>query len=183
MANDIKEEKSHAANDHNSDHSDHEGAKDEHKTSKGEKKFKKALIKAGSIPLEAVHRVTLRSAKDFLLCIDKPTVLKTGDKENSFIVFGEPKFADFKSQFANAQAKKYEAGVTPVGVKAEEKAPEIIKEAPFDEEAVEDLRPDEPIREEDITSMIEYTKCSRKMAIHALRQTGGDLVEAINKLT
>ena len=173
-----------AAKAEHSEHSEQEGeggAREEQKASKGEKKFKKAMLKAGSVAVEGVARVTLRTNKDMVMYIDRPTVLKTGEKENSYVVFGEPKFHDFNSQMAGAQARKFEEGAT--ALKAEEKAPEIIKEEPFDEAAVEELRPEEGIREEDVTSMMDYTKCSRKMALHTLRQTGGDLVEAINKLT
>lgn len=39
------------------------------------------------------------------------------------------------------------------------------------------------IKDEDIQSLMEYAHCTRAKAIRILKQTNGDVVEAITKLT
>jgi nascent polypeptide-associated complex subunit alpha len=152
---------------------DHDGAEHDpnHKASKGEKKFKKAIGKMGMKPVEGIERVTLKTQKDFIMYIDNPEVVTTGNA-GSYIIFGEAKFLDFSSQNASRLLDKMKE--TQTAKKAEGKTETIQEEA--DEEDTEDAG---DIPEESIKTIIEYSNCSRAKAIKCLKKTKGDVVEAI----
>ena len=38
--------------------------------------------------------------------IDNPVVMTTGDDDNSFVIFGEPKYLDFNSKLSDQKAKE-----------------------------------------------------------------------------
>lgn len=128
-----------------------------HRASKGEKKFKKAMSKMGMKPVEGITRVTLKTNKNFILYIDNPEVMKTNN-DASYLVFGETKFQDFKDMARDIAgslgSKKEEAVATPTPVTGDA----------VDGEPVEA----EGISEESITTLMEYSKCTRADAITAL---------------
>jgi nascent polypeptide-associated complex subunit alpha len=153
--------------DHDDDHDDDD--KSGHKASKGEKKFKKAIGKMGMKPVEGIERVTLRTQKDFIMYIDNPEVVTTGNA-GSYIIFGEAKFLDFSQQGSTKLLEKMrEAQAAKAG-----KTETIQEEA--DEEETEEAG---DIAEESIKTLIEYSSCSRAKAIKCLKKTKGDVVEAI----
>ena len=171
-----------------SEHSDHEdaakkdpNAPDAHKSSKGEKRFKKAMIKSGSIPIDTVKRVTIRTNKNFVMYVDKPSVLKTGEKENTYVVFGEPKFLDFKSQMASKGAEKFADGTKPDAA-IESKPADIKKVEEPEDDKQEEILPTDKFTQENVDHMMDYSKVSRNKAIRLLREAGGDIVEAITKV-
>lgn len=157
---------------------------DGHKSTKGEKKFKKAMLKSGATQLDTVKRVTLRTNKNFVMYIDNPAVLKTGEKENSYVVFGEPKFLDFKNNphvpskplYDNEKKSKEEAG-------ADAKPSDIKKAEEVDDSKVEEIGPNDKFGEAEINHLMEYSKCSKNKAIRVLREANGDIVDAITRLT
>merc|ERR1711913_20616 len=61
----------------------------QHKASRGEKKFKKSLVKMGLKQVTGINRVTLKTSKNFVLYIEDPDILKSGD--NAYVIFGECK--------------------------------------------------------------------------------------------
>lgn len=150
---------------------DHDHQDDSHKASKGEKKFKKAIGKMGMKPVEGIERVTVKTQKDFIMYIDQPEVVTTGNA-GSYIIFGEAKFLDFSSQNATRFLDKMKE--TQTAKKAEGKTETIQEEA--DEEETEEAG---DIPEESIKTIIEYSNCTRAKAIKCLKKTKGDVVEAI----
>jgi nascent polypeptide-associated complex subunit alpha len=157
---------------HDHDHDDGEhGESAAHKASKGEKKFKKAIGKMGMKPVEGIERVTIKTAKDFVMYIDNPEVVTTG-AAGSYIIFGEAKFLDFSSQNASRLLDKMKE--TQTAKKPESKTEPIKEEA--EEEETEEAG---DIPEESINTIMEYASCSRAKAIKCLKKTKGDVVEAI----
>merc|ERR1719446_1781762 len=95
------------------ENTDNSGA---HKASRGEKKFKKSLVKMGLKEVKGINRVTLKTSKNFVLYIEDPDILKSGD--NAYVIFGECKMFDYGQNFAadkaNAFTKPEEANPTEV---------------------------------------------------------------------
>merc|ERR1712048_1457656 len=143
-----------------------------HKASRGEKKFKKSLVKMGLKEVKGINRVTLKTSKNFVLYIEDPDILKSGD--NAYVIFGECKMFDYGQNFAadkaNAFTKPEEANPT------EEVKPEVKVEEEAGAEGDEDAG---DIPEESINTLMEYANCSRAKAIKGLKKTNGDVVEAI----
>merc|ERR1711904_356208 len=133
------------------------------KGSRGSKKFTKALTKMGMKEVKGTNRVTLRTNKNFVLYVDEPTMLKNG--ENAWVIFGEAKFLDFTGNLAGEKAQNFQ--------KAEEAKTEEVVEAEGEEEDAGD------IPEDKISTLMEYSNCTKAKAIRALKKTGGDVVEAI----
>merc|ERR1711976_941798 len=84
---------------------DAEGATN-HKASRGEKKFKKSLVKMGLKQVTGINRVTLKTSKNFVLYIEDPDILKSGD--NAYVIFGECKMFDYGSNFAADKANSFQ---------------------------------------------------------------------------
>lgn len=151
-----------------------------HKRAKGERKFKKIMKKQGCTVVENITRVTMRTNKNFIMYIDNPVVMTSGKGNNSFVIYGEPKFLDFKNNVAEQQAEKFTKGENKGEVKPEEKLGDIKEDvAEEDDENVEQG----DIKDEDIDNLISYAGCSRGKAINALKKTNGDIVEAITLLS
>ena len=149
------------------------------KASRGEKKFKKAMIKLGLKEVDNITRVTLRTNKNFVMYIDEPYVMRTGAGDNSFVIFGEPKFLDFKSQLAGKQADKFNAPEN-AAQNADKKLGDIKEE----EEADDDAEVEQgDLKDEDIENLMSYVSCSRNKAIKTLKKANGDIVEAITMLS
>merc|ERR1712066_478915 len=144
----------------------------QHKASRGEKKLKKSLVKMGLKEVKGINRVTLKTSKNFVLYIEDPDILKSGD--NAYVIFGEGKMFDYGQNFAadkaNAFTKPEEANPT------EEVKPEVKVEEEAGAEGDEDAG---DIPEESINTLMEYANCSRAKAIKGLKKTNGDVVEAI----
>merc|ERR1712019_325833 len=151
---------------------DNAEASAQHKASRGEKKFKKSLVKMGLKQVTGINRVTLKTSKNFVLYIEDPDILSSGD--NAYVIFGECKMFDYGQNFAadkaSAFTKPEEANPT------EEVKPEVKVEEEAGAEGDEDAG---DIPEESINTLMEYANCSRAKAIKGLKKTNGDVVEAI----
>ena len=151
-----------------------------HKASRGEKKFKKAMMKLGLKPVDNITRVTLRTNKNFVMYIDEPFVMRTGTTDNSFVIFGEPKFLDFKSQLAGKQAEKFNQPEL-ANNHADKKLGDIKEEEEADNEEGEVEQGD--LKDDDIENLMSYVNCSRAKAVKTLKKANGDIVEAITMLS
>lgn len=186
-----------------SDHSDHEhGAHDGHThdadidptsaaaldkiQSRAERKARKALLGLGLKKVPGITRVTLRRPKNVLFVIAAPDVYKSPSSE-CYIVFGEAKVEDASQQNAfggpGAQMPRGPMGQAPdIGaglVKDMEKAAEGDDDDDDmpELEAPEDL--DETgLEEADINTVMDQVKCSRQKAVKALKENGGDIINA-----
>ena len=169
----------HDGHDHDHDH-DHPHRGDK-KANKGEKKFKKAMTKYGMKPVAGINRVTIKKSKAFFLYIDDPEVLKSPGADNTYVIFGEAKIQDFSNLGAENEARNFapEKAVPQAGEKTADKPAEEEKGADDDQEEVSE----EGLAVDTIEMVMSHTKCSRREAVKALRETNGDSVTAIINLT
>ena len=110
--------------------------------------------------------------------IDNPVIMTTGTGENSFVIFGEPKYLDFEKSMATKEAEKL---VKQENEKPEEKLGDIKEEEEEEDENAEVDQGDIP--DDSIDNLMSYANCTRNKAIRTLKKTNGDLVEAITMLT
>ena len=152
------------------------------KASRGEKKFKKAMMKMGLKPMEGFTRATLKTTKSMLLYIDNPFVMTTGVNEHNYLIFGEAKIFDFKNALSKEKMQKFNKGRTakesnvPETVVEEQ---EEVKEDEVKEEKEEEID-ESKFNEEDIKSIMDYSKCDRQAAVKALAKANGDVIDAIS---
>ena len=152
-----------------------EGKHDEPKPSgKAEKKVRKALSKLGMVKVEGVNRVTMKQKDNYILYVKEPEVFSSPQNPNSFIIFGEVTFEDHEkklTQEAIENLKKEGEQLKTVKEKKEEPKVEVVPEG-------EELS-EEGLEKEAIETVMNEGKCSRQVAIRALRAHNGDPVEAL----
>merc|ERR1712050_95515 len=146
----------------------------QHKASRGEKKFKKSLVKMGLKEVSGINRVTLKTSKNFVLYIEDPDILKSGD--NAYVIFGECKMFDYGQNFAADKASSFQK---PEEATKTDATAEAKPEVKVEEEGEEGDEEAGDIPEESINTLMEYASCSRAKAIKGLKKTNGDVVEAI----
>merc|ERR1711862_441289 len=95
----------------------------QNKASRGEKKFKKSLVKMGLKQVTGINRVTLKTSKNFVLYIEDPDILKSGD--NAYVIFGECKMFDYGQNFAADKASSFQKPEEAVKTDAAEVKPEV----------------------------------------------------------
>merc|ERR1711972_1005841 len=133
----------------------------------------KSLVKMGLKEVSGINRVTLKTSKNFVLYIEDPDILKSGD--NAYVIFGECKMFDYGQNFAADKASSFQ---NPV--EAQQKDAEVKPEVKVEEDAEEgDAEDPGDIAEDSINALMEYANCSRAKAIKGLKKTNGDVVEAI----
>ncbi|KAF8447687.1 nascent polypeptide-associated complex, alpha subunit [Boletus edulis BED1] len=180
-------------------HSDHSGHEHEHEheedptsqaalekiQSRSERKARKALLGLGLKKVPSITRVTLRRPKNVLFVLSSPDVYKSPNSD-CYIVFGEAKIEDMNAQAQLSAAQQYgsgggaPAGLTNLessGIAAEgddeDDIPEL--EAPEEDGPVDETGVDP----KDIELVMAQVNCSRAKAVRALKDNGGDLINAI----
>ncbi|KAJ1020816.1 hypothetical protein NDA18_005666 [Ustilago nuda] len=149
--------------------------------SRSERKSRKALQGIGLKKVGGITRVTMRRPRGHLYVIAQPEVYKSLHSD-VYIVFGEAKAEDM-SQLAQAQAAQQMAqaeaqerllaeSLQPSGAekKVEEEEEEELDDSPVDEEGVD---------AKDIDLVMQQVSCSRRKAVKALKESNGDLINAI----
>ncbi|GAK67133.1 nascent polypeptide-associated complex, alpha subunit [Moesziomyces antarcticus] len=151
--------------------------------SRAERKSRKALQGIGLKKVGGITRVTMRRPRGHLYVIAQPEVYKSSHSD-VYIVFGEAKAEDM-SQLAQAQAAQQMAQAeaqerllaeslqtSQAGGAAEAKAEEEEEDddSPIDEEGVD---------AKDIDLVMQQVSCSRRKAVKALKESNGDLINAI----
>jgi len=182
-----------------SDHSDHEGhdheghdhTHEEDPTSaaaldkiqsRSERKARKALLSLGLKKVPTITRVTLRRPKNVLFVIAQPDVYKSSNSD-CYIVFGEAKIEDMNSQSQLSAAQQLaqsaggldleQSGVGGGDDDDDDDMPDL--EAPEDEGPVDETGVDP----KDIDLVMTQVSCSRAKAVRVLKESGGDLINAI----
>ncbi|KAF8638808.1 hypothetical protein AX17_001866 [Amanita inopinata Kibby_2008] len=179
-----------------SEHSDHEHDEHPHEheedptssaalekiQSRAERKARKALLALGLKKVPAITRVTLRRPKNILFVLASPDVYKSPNSD-CYVVFGEAKIEDMNSQAQLSAAQQLATsggtGVTGLDDASaglagdEEKAPEL--ESPEDDGPVDETGVDP----KDIDLVMAQVNCSRAKAVRVLKESGGDLINAI----
>ncbi|KAL4067862.1 NAC domain-containing protein [Scleroderma yunnanense] len=152
--------------------------------SRSERKARKALLGLGLKKVPGITRVTLRRPKNVLFVLSSPEVYKSPNSD-CYIVFGEAKVEDMNTQAqlsaaqhiassaaaANNTATLESAGATIEG--DEDDIPEL--EAPEDEGPIDESG----IDPKDIELVMNQVGCSRAKAVRVLKESGGDLINAI----
>jgi len=181
-----------------SDHSDHEGHDHDHDhdheedptsaaaldkiQSRSERKARKALLGLGLKKVSGITRVTLRRPKGILFVIATPDVYKSQNSD-TYIVFGEAKMEDMNAQAQLSAAQQLAASGAGTTTSLENSG--VGKGIDDDEvpelEAIED---DGPVDEtgvdpKDIELVMAQVSCSRAKAVRVLKESGGDLINAI----
>ena len=154
-----------------------------HKMSRGEKKFKKAMMRMGLKPMEGFTRATLKTSKSMLLYIDTPFVMNSGANEHNYLIFGEAKIFDFKNALSKEKMQKFAKGRDAKEGNLPETVEEVNEEVKdeVEETKEEEVEIDESkYSEEDIKSIMDYSKCDRMAALKALAKANGDVIDAIS---
>ncbi|KAK7693389.1 hypothetical protein QCA50_002957 [Cerrena zonata] len=150
--------------------------------SRSERKARKALLGLGLKKVAGITRVTLRRPKNILFVIATPDVYKSQNSD-CYIVFGEAKVEDMNAQGGLAAAQQLAssgAGSVPNlensgagGDDDDDDIPEleaVEEEGPVDETGIEP---------KDIELVVQQVGCTRAKAVRALKDSGGDLINAI----
>ncbi|THU86436.1 nascent polypeptide-associated complex, alpha subunit [Dendrothele bispora CBS 962.96] len=179
----------HEGHDHTHDH-DHDHDHEEDPTSaaalekiqsRSERKARKALLTLGLKKVPGITRVTLRRPKNVLFVLANPDVYKSPNSD-CYIVFGEAKIEDMNSQAqlsAAQQLASSQVGTTSLensgagGDGDDDDIPEL--EAPEDDGPVDETGVDP----KDIDLVMQQVNCSRAKAVRVLKESGGDLINAI----
>jgi len=152
--------------------------------SRSERKARKALLGLGLKKVPGITRVTLRRPKNILFVIASPDVYKSSNSD-CYIVFGEAKIEDMNAsgQMNAAQQLAQGAGAGPAvpsledtitgGDDDDDDIPEL---EPVDEEGEVDETGVDP---KDIELVMQQVGCSRAKAVRVLKDSGGDLINAI----
>jgi len=168
--------------DHDHDHEDPTSAAALDKIqSRSERKARKALLGLGLKKIPNITRVTLRRPKNVLFVISSPDVYKAPNSD-CYIVFGEAKIEDTSQQPQLGGQQQYGGGAPGIensGVGAEDDddddddIPEL--EAPEDDGGLDETG----VEAKDIELVMAQVNCSRAKAVRALKDSGGDLINAI----
>ncbi|ETW86001.1 hypothetical protein HETIRDRAFT_457580 [Heterobasidion irregulare TC 32-1] len=182
----------HSEHEHEHDHDhDHEHDHEEDPTSaaalekiqsRSERKARKALLSLGLKKVPGITRVTLRRPKNFLFVIASPDVYKSQNSD-CYIVFGEAKMEDMnaQAQLNAAQQLAQSGGSLPnlensgAGGDGDDDDDIPDLEAPEDEGPVDETG----IDPKDIELVMAQVNCSRAKAVRVLKESGGDLINAI----
>ncbi|KAI0665197.1 nascent polypeptide-associated complex, alpha subunit [Cubamyces menziesii] len=177
--------------DHEHDH-DHDHSHDEDPTSqaaldkiqsRSERKARKALLSLGLKKVPGITRVTLRRPKNILFVIANPDVYKSPNSD-CYIVFGEAKIEDMNAQAQLSAAQQLASGagagmpnLESSGVGNTGNDDDDIPEL---EAVEEDGNVDETgVDPKDIDLVVQQVGCSRAKAVRVLKESGGDLINAI----
>ncbi|KZT26269.1 nascent polypeptide-associated complex, alpha subunit [Neolentinus lepideus HHB14362 ss-1] len=177
----------HSEHEHEHDH-DHDHDHEEDPTSnaalekiqsRAERKARKALLSLGLKKVPGITRVTLRRPKNVLFVLASPDVYKSPNSD-CYIVFGEAKIEDMNSQAQLSAAQQLASG--GAGAPALEKSG--AGDEAEDEDDIPELEAPEEVDEtgvdpKDIDLVMAQVNCSRAKAVRALKDSGGDLINAI----
>ncbi|EDW12983.2 nascent polypeptide-associated complex subunit alpha [Drosophila mojavensis] len=151
------------------------------KYSRGEKKARRLLMKLDLEPVPNVSRVTMRKAKNVLLCIDQPEVFKYPNSK-TLICFGEVRVENASNAAAAQAAERYINDVNVRTPQMQKDGSDDLLEAHEGEEVdIEALG--SALDEKDIELVQMQAGCTRSTAIKALIKHNSDVVNAIMELT
>jgi len=174
--------------DHDHDHGGHDHEEDPTSAaaldkiqSRSERKARKALLGLGLKKVPDITRVTLRRPKNVLFVLATPDVYKSPNSD-CYIVFGEAKIEDMNSQAQLSAAQQLASGGNAVpsleqsGADVDDDDDDIPDlEAPEDDGPVDESGVDA----KDIDLVMQQVNCTRAKAVRVLKESGGDLINAI----
>jgi len=150
--------------------------------SRSERKARKSLLTLGLKRIPHITRVTLRRPKNVLFVIASPDVYKSPNSD-CYIVFGEAKIEDMNAQAQLSAAQQLAATGAP-GRGAVSKTSTAAND---DDDDIPDLEPAEEegevdetgVDSKDVELVMAQVNCSRAKAVRVLKESGGDLINAI----
>ncbi|KIM49479.1 hypothetical protein M413DRAFT_438664 [Hebeloma cylindrosporum] len=187
VSSDHSDHEGHDHHDHEHEHDDHEedptsAAALDKIQSRSERKARKALLGLGLKKVPGITRVTLRRPKNVLFVLASPDVYKSPNSD-CYIVFGEAKIEDMNSQAQLSAAQQLSGGAGAAQTLEESGAggAEDDDDEPPELEATEEEGPlDETgVDPKDIDLVMQQVNCSRAKAVRVLKESGGDLINAI----
>lgn len=144
------------------------------KVSRNEKKARKAILAHDVEEIPNIMRATFKRDEKTYLFVDRPTVYKSKNN-NIYIVFGTIRVDNGESNaFLQQASEKFQAPEETEEQPAEEKPAE---------EAAEEVVDETGVNPDDISFVIEQTKCSRAEAVKALRENNNDMINAVMSLS
>lgn len=149
---------------------------------RNEKKSRKIMQKLGMRPVHGILRATFKSSsrQGGIFVIDKPDVFTAN--ATTYVIFGEAKNQGSQAPTAPA-AKNFQKPLQEASIPSPAtQAPELIESSngEGDDGAVVD---ETGVDEGDVQLIMKQAGCSRAKAAKALKETDGDLIEAIMSLT
>jgi len=135
---------------------------------------KHAVILIRLKPVPGVNRVTLKRKPNTLFVISKPDVFKSPSSD-TYVIFGEAKVEDLSAAAQSAAAEQFkdvEPQVAPAAAAAEAEEPV----------EVDDNISETGLKDGDIELVMAQTDVSRPQAVKALKESDGDIVNAIMAL-
>ncbi|KAI0035039.1 NAC domain-containing protein [Vararia minispora EC-137] len=176
--------------DHNHDH-DHDHTEEDPTSqaaldkiqSRAERKARKAILTLGLKKIPNITRVTLRRPKNFLFVIASPDVYKSQNSE-TYIVFGEAKMEDTNQAAQLNAAQQYAQSGAGVNFGSSGAGGDNDDDDDDDIPGLEEPEEEGPVDEtgvesRDIEVVMEQVNCSRAKAVRALKESGGDVINAI----
>ncbi|KAK7054971.1 GAL4 enhancer protein [Paramarasmius palmivorus] len=141
-------------------------------------KLAKLSFTLGLKKVPNITRVTLRRPKNVLFVLASPDVYKSPNSD-CYIVFGEAKIEDMntQAQLSAAQQMASQPSATNPAITSNDDDDDIPELQPAEED-------DGPVDEtgvdpKDIDLVISQVGCSRAKAVKVLKESGGDLINAI----
>jgi len=189
VSSDHSDHEGHDHHDHDHDH-DHDHEEDPTSAaaldkiqSRSERKARKALLGLGLKKVPGITRVTLRRPKNVLFVLASPDVYKSPNSD-CYIVFGEAKIEDMNSQAQMSAAQQLSSGgaggVAPTLEESGAGGDDDDNDIPDLEAPEEDGPLDETgVDPKDIDLVMQQVNCSRAKAVRVLKESGGDLINAI----
>ncbi|KAI5955850.1 EGD2 [Candida jiufengensis] len=168
-------------------------------SNKNEKKARELIKKLNLKQIKGISRVTFKQRGNLIYAIDSPDVYRSS--AGTYVVFGEAKVDDMNQRIAEAQAQQAQQDALTSASKSsndeiQDKSPESItadlEKASLGENKVEEVNDDDEDEEEidesefdpkDISLIVEQTHVSRAKAVKALKNHGGDMVNALMELS
>lgn len=149
-------------------------ARDDKIQNRNEKKARKAVQKLGLRPVGGILQVSVKKGKSTLFVVKRPDVYKSPEAE-TYVFFGEPQNEDSGAAASQAAAaKQFQAQA------AAAQAAAAAQQAPSETEEEVDESGLEP---KDIELVMSQAGVSRSVAVKAMRENDGDLVNSIMSLT
>ncbi|CCK72883.1 Egd2p KNAG_0M00300 [Huiozyma naganishii CBS 8797] len=158
---------------------------------KNEKKAREMISKFSLKRVPGIVRVAFRKKNNEIIAVDKPDVYRTVG--GNYVVFGEAKVDDFTKKLADAQQQMEKSGISDVsGDKSpadiqkdmQAAAAETEGEAGAEAGAAEDEEVDSgDLSNDDVVLVMEQASVSKAKAVKALKEHGGDIVNAIMSLS
>ncbi|OAF71319.1 NAC-alpha [Intoshia linei] len=153
--------------------------KDKIKQSKGEKKSRKIISKLGLKQVHDVMRLVITRSKNMKFVINNPEVYKSSngveDMNQNLSMAAAERLKNTLPSISNEEAKSEEC--TKIKKPSEEDIPELVtvkKEPEIDE-----VLDEEGLDPKEIELVMKQVNVSRNVAVRALKENSGDIVNAI----